>query len=165
MPATYDSIASASSIGGSGSVTFSSIPSSYTDLRLVISAKTALSTQLFMRYNNDGTNVYGNYSLLADGFSWAQYLETGTSYVRLVESSTIGTSISVFETWTIDIMDYASTSKSKPCVVSASQRNAQIMYRVGTYTPFDAINRIDIILNSGAFENGSRVALYGITRA
>lgn len=164
MPSTYDSIASANAIGGSGSVTFSSIPSSYTDLRLVISAKTALSTQLFMRYNNDGTNVYGTYSLLADGFSWAQYFET-SSYVRLVESSTIGTSISVFETWIIDIMDYASSSKSKSCLVSASQRNAQIMYKVGTYTPFDVINRIDIILNSGAFENGSRVALYGITRA
>lgn len=163
MPATYDSIASASSLGGLSTVTLSSIPSSYTDLRLVISARTSSSTTLYIRYNADAGSNYGTYSLLADGSSWSQYSDTATR-LNLTEVSTIGTNISVFETWTVDIMNYAS-SRMKTCLVSASQRNAQIMYKVGTWTDFTSINQIEVGIAAGSFNAGSRVALYGITRA
>lgn len=164
MPATYDSIASANALSGLSTVTFSSISSSYTDLRLVVSALTTSSTTLYMRYNADTGNNYGTYSLLADGFNWSQYLDAGTSRLNLTEVNTIGTNVSVFETWTIDIMNYAD-SRMKPCLISASQRNAQIMYKIGNWTNFTAINQIEVGIAAGAFVAGSRITLYGIKRA
>lgn len=164
MPLTYDSIASASSLGGLSTVSFTSIPSSYTDLRLVVSARTSSATQLYLRFNADATTNYGTFSLLADGFSMAQYIDSGTSRINLTEVNTIGTNVSVFETWTIDVMNYAA-SRQKSCLISASQRNAQIMYKVATWTDFGAINTVEIGVTAGSFNAGSRVALYGILRA
>ena len=59
---TYTPIATTTGTGSSGTITFTSIPSTYTDLRIILNGTETNATlyEFDMRYNNDSGN---NYSL------------------------------------------------------------------------------------------------------
>jgi len=59
MPGSYESIASASGTGSSGTITFSSIPSTYTHLQIRgIGRNSYPSTQVNVRFNSDTGSNY-----------------------------------------------------------------------------------------------------------
>jgi hypothetical protein len=166
----YESIATTVvGSGGTSTVTFSSIPSTYKHLQLRIIARssyTNVQDYLGIAYNSDGGANYANHGLYGDG-STASALglasQTENWIQRMAGDSATA---SVFGAAVIDILDYANTSKYK------TERNlggfdnngsGRIYLASGLWQNTAAINRIDITSGDGAsILQYSSFALYGI---
>ena len=161
---SYESIATATvGAGGAASVTFSSIPSTYTHLQIRVFASdtsTAGSTWGFcsIKFNNLGTN-YG-YRHDIDGTGAATGVSApGATYPM----SYIGNN-GYFAAGVIDILDYTNTNKNKTVrYISGNDQNGGGLISVGSglWMNTVAINQID--LSAGLlFTQYSKFALYGI---
>jgi hypothetical protein len=144
------------------SVSISSIPATYKNLQLVIRLfKPATDNRsLILRFNNDSTGVY------YDTDTTAVYAADATQ-----TSITIGINNdnSVAEGLTIaNIYDYANTTTYKLAESLSLQNNASITTSFnlrqanGFWKSTAAINRIDLLADSGNFTSGT-VFLYGVS--
>ena len=169
----YDSIATFTSSGSTSSITFSSIPSTYTHLQLRIlarSAQAASTDSVYFRINGDSTNNYSRHLLSGNGAS-----ATATSYYpeNVIFAGTIAAASSTansFGAYVVDILDYTNTNKNKVTrSLGGYDANGSgiIDYRSANWNSTTAITSI-VLANytAGAnFANGSHFALYGIKGA
>lgn len=166
MPAgsTYEPIATTTLGSATGTITFSSIPGSYTDLVLVaMRSYSNVGTgaqNTFIRFNNDSTSLYSTTYLLNGGSGRI----TGVSSLY---TSAGGNEIS--DRYSIDIWNfpnYSNTNIFKTCLLNYNFANNHKQIWCGLYRSKSAINRIDIIGDGGAtFATGSTFTLYGILEA
>jgi hypothetical protein len=113
----YDSIATVTvGAGGSSSITFSSIPSTYTHLQIRVLAQNNRASVGFdsinFTFNSVGGTSYANHSLRGDGSSAvsdASFNDASIGAPRAIGTTTGGT----FGAVVIDVLDYANTSKYK----------------------------------------------------
>jgi hypothetical protein len=112
MAITYEPIATTTLSSLTTTVTFSSIPNTYTDLRYIVSyqlGSAATGTDSFVRINGDtgtnysGTQVFGNGSTASSGRS-----TTAAYYMVPVDPNTS------FVSYHLDFMNYANTTTYKP---------------------------------------------------
>lgn len=162
---TYEAIATQTLGSATASVTFSSIPSTYTDLVLVTNVKAVSgTTDLVCRVNGDtGTNyswtaLAGNggtaYSTRESNFSRG-YLE----YVAYIGSALNFNSITSF-------MNYANTTTYKTFLSRGNNASYGAGAVVNTWRSTSAITSILIYLdNSANLDTGSTFSLYGIKSA
>lgn len=163
MPVTYEPISTQTLGSAQASVTFSSIPSTYTDLFLVFQVQNTGSAQrIDLRFNSDsGTNysvtrIYGNGTTASsDRFSSASGIDV--AYV-----GTSGWCIA-----THSIMNYSNTTTYKSLVGRwNSEGNSNYATGVaGLWRSISAITTIDLIPNGVNFASGSKFTLYGIKAA
>lgn len=162
MATTYTPIATQTLTGTSSLVTFSSIPNTYTDLRLVGSFQDS-GEAAYIRLNSNGGTNYSR--TLIYGY---------TSGVFSVNSADIGSipfggaaSGSYFDISTLDIMSYSNTSILKTCLMR--QNSVQGIFVAAHSILFDstsAISQIDIHSTSAnSLKAGSTFTLYGIKAA
>lgn len=164
MALTYDAISTTTVTGSDASITFSSIPGTYTDLMLVIQgAATAGSNQLELRFNSDaGANydrggLYGNNSL-------------ATAAIGLTQGITTQASGSVTNGLTyLTLFGYSQTTLNK-LYLSRTVNVASGVFGggllVGRWNSTAAITSITIYGTSlGTLVVGTMATLYGITRA
>ena len=154
--------------GGSSSISFSSIPSTYKHLQIRWIARNGASanTDSFsMRYNSDSGANYSWHWIYADGATATAY-GTGTQNQINVQCTTGSTPAATYMgAGVIDILDYANISKNK---TSRSLGGADVngggalFYMSGAWYNTSAITNIGIISNSGNFSQYSSFALYGI---
>jgi hypothetical protein len=166
----YDSIAT-TMVGGGGaaSVTFSSIPATYTHLQIRLIARTdSGSTQGFIRltYNNVTSANYTEHGLFGDGSTISANGASG-DVSGIVQRTAGGTSLAnTFGAVVIDVLDYASTNKYKTerslGGVDLNGAGGLGLYSTALYSTTNAITRIDLTPNSGSFVEYSSFALYGI---
>jgi hypothetical protein len=170
----YESIAtSVVGSGGVSSVTFSSIPQTFTHLQIRGIARStrgnAESDPLAYQFNSDTTNTnYGNHNLAGDGASVTSgYI--APSFWSVYYMPTVLTLSNVFGVFVTDILDYKNTNKYK---VTRSLGGAD-WNNTGTErgtvslnsTLWQNTNAITSITVSGAFgglAQYSSIALYGI---
>jgi hypothetical protein len=155
---------------GTSSITFSSIPQTYTHLQIRFMARDNRASNpldtLLMRFNSDtASNYYMHYlngngsTATAGGFS-----STGIEVYRIA-GATAGTSM--FGAGIIDILDYKSTSKNKTSrALSGSDQNGsgEVVLNSGLWfaTPA-AINTVTLTPTNGSlFSESSSFALYGV---
>ncbi len=165
----FESIATATGTGSSGTVTFSSIPSTYTSLQLRILGKTTDSNGLVslqFRFNGDTASNYAYHRLQGDG---ATASASGSASQTLIESVTGmagGFYADVFGAAIFDVHDYASTTKNKTTRMTlGTDRNGGgiIQLHSGLWMQTTAISSITITQNGGAnWATGSVFSLYGI---
>jgi hypothetical protein len=168
--ATYDLIASQTLASTASTITFSSIPSTYTDLRL-----TALSVwpgsgnlSLYLTLNSDTGTNYSWTSLYGNGTSAVSGNTTNDSPMQINLVSTVNSAIPSFAN--IDFFSYAgSTYKTVLSNFSIDKNGSGYALRsVHLWRSTAAINRIDIT-NLAAFSTnfgvGSTFNLYGIKAA
>lgn len=164
----FESIASATGTGSSGTITFSSIPSTYQHLQIraimrnTLSASDASFGQ--MQVNGDTTSanyawheLYANGSTVSASGSASGLPYYGTIVRNLATSGIVGVTI-------IDIHDYASTSKYKTIrVLSGDDRNGSgdIVMWSGLWENTNAITSLDFT-TGGNFTTATQFALYGI---
>lgn len=165
MPAgaTYEPIAT-SSPTGTAAVTFSSIPSTYTDLRLVINARLTTGIALFyMRYNGISTTTYSQTYLTGNGTTATSVRGTAQSEIYLGNASEVST---VPTLMTIDIFSYAgSTNKTALHTVAADKNGSGWVERgVTLWRSTSAINQITIT-HGANLDSGTMFTLYGIKAA
>ena len=170
MPATYDAIATTTLGTAATTITFSSISSAYTDLRLVIANyRTASSTEdLCLRFNSDSSSIYSFGYMEGSGNS----ANTGsfTGYPRAMVSP--GSWTSSLDTYPglviVDIFSYAgSTFKTLLASTSIdSNGGGYTISSVNLWRSTSAINSITILNSAGANIKASTIAtLYGILKA
>ena len=171
---TYVPIANQVLTSATASVAFSSIPSTYTDLVLVISfaeTSSATATNGYLTFNSDTYSSTTNYSatkLQGNGSaaSSARYSSQGAIYW---DDDTTG---SGFTTIRFNIMNYSNTTTYKTVLAREDNAGIATIARVGLWRNTAAINAINLYgsdqAGAGSADNfaaGSTFTLYGILAA
>jgi hypothetical protein len=169
---SYESIATTTvGAGGSSTITFSSIPSTYQHLQLrTITRNTASATDgTWMRFNSDATSGnYVNHDIYGDGASAGAEALT-TSQTGIIDTTLLSNAsyTNIFNISVIDILDYANTNKNKTVRtlsgLDVNGAGGQILFRSGLWMSTSAISSITFVARgSGTFAQYSQIALYGI---
>ena len=164
MPATYEPIATTTLSSAATSITFSSITSVYTDLRIVFSHATALPDNVNFRFNSDSGSNYSNTYIVGDGSAASSTRNTSQTYQEFPYNDTAN-SFSTF-----DIFNYAgSTFKTGLATVSADANGSGWVVRlVALWRSTSAITSITLRCGGGGtlnFPIGTTATLYGILKA
>ena len=166
MPATYEPIATSTLGSAASSITFSSIPGTYTDLRLVLVAFGAGGNAWpGVRFNNDTGTNYSGTILRGQGVSASSAYDPSANKIDLIYDGVAGTTIpALFE---VDIFSYTSSVNKTLLAASSGDRNGagQVARLVGLWRNTAVINRIDLIANNWNFGANTTATLYGILKA
>ncbi len=171
---SYESIATVTvGSGGSATITFSSIPSTYTHLQIrgiARDARAANEDSISIRYNNDSGNNYMGYHEIYGNGSTAAAFAGNTSTDKMLADRIAGNNAtaSVFGAIIFDILDYANTNKYKTQrFLAGVDRNGAgaIVFGSGLWMSTSAINEINLAGANGNFSQYTQFALYGIKGA
>jgi hypothetical protein len=168
----YESIATAYGSGGS-TITFSSIPSTYTHLQLRCFGRStfaATASNVQMQLNSDTSSAnYAFHSLNGNGTAaGAEGYSSGTlgSITPITRVAGANATSGIFGTSIVDILDYTNTNKYKTVRVltGADLNGSGLVYLVsGLWLNTSAISTITLTLqDSSNFASGSVFELYGI---
>ena len=168
MP-TYTKIASNTvGAGGTASVTFSSIPSTYTDLVLRASPRsTAVEDTFGIRFNSDSGSNYPFRGLEGNGATARSFSGTNT-LVGLGRMSQSNFTASTFGNNEFYIPNYTSSNYKSVSIDAVNENNATTAITelaAGLWNSTAAINTILILPSSGSFAQYSTFTLYGISNA
>jgi len=164
MPNTFELIASSTvGSGGAASIDFTSIPSTFTDLCLKVSARDGDSNWVLnMKFNNsDGSTRY----LQGNGSA----AESGTQGdMRFIVNSN-GSTANTFGNAEIYIPNYAGSTNKSFSIDAVSEANATTAFMrliAGLWSNTAAINRITLSnIASGNIPQYSTAYLYGVKNA
>ena len=167
MP-TFTQIGSAQVVGGGGAATivFSSIPATFTDLVIKLSARTTFATNGDLGYMqfNSTTTGYSVKRLAGDGSS--AFSSGGTEiYFRNAGASDTA---STFGNVDIYIPNYAGSTQKSVSTDSVNENNATLSYQqlsAGLSTLTAAITQVTLYPNNGVWAQYSTAYLYGVSNA
>lgn len=153
--------------GGAASVTFSSIPQTFTDLKLVVSARSSASgNYASIRVSFNGTAYTSNFSakgLYGNGSSAASENWTQSDFLWATGSSATA---STFASNEIYIPNYTSSNNKSMSVDMVTENNATtaLAYLLaGLWSNSAAITSITLTSASGTLAEFSEFTLYGIS--
>ena len=173
MPAgnTYVAIATQTLGSAAATVTFSSIPGTYTDLVLVVNAQQSADAPIYVRVNNSSASIYSTTSLRGDGTSATstRFSATGSGIDGegiWVQSEALPESSS-FGIITYNFINYANTTTFKTALVRYNNASAFVGTNVSLIQTTSAITSILLRHGGGGanFAIGSTFSLYGIASA
>jgi hypothetical protein len=163
----YESIATVVvGAGGSSSVSFSSIPSTFTHLQIRGWASSPSTPRIYLRYNSDSGSNY-TYHFLDGNGSTAQ-ASAGANQVEnwLFVNGFIAANTPA--PFIVDILDYKDTNKFKTIrAIHGNENNSSgyIGLASGLWRSTSAISSIELRTSSSTFSQYSHFALYGIKSA
>lgn len=162
MPATYEPIATTTLGSAAASITFSSITSAYTDLRLITVGTSAANGLLRMQFNGDTGANYSRTYMFGTGSSALSGRQTSLESIR---GDTLQTSIPILQSF--DIFSYAGSTYKTVLMDLCRDLNGsgQISRMVGLWRSTSAITSIVLSLTTGNYEAGTTATLYGIKAA
>lgn len=158
MPVTYTPIATNTLASATSSVTFSSIPSTYTDLILIINGSNTIAGGNYIQFNGDTATNYSVTFIYGDGTTAASSRSSSTNQPYAFYFNTVqGTAI-------LNIMNYANTTTYKT-TLSRSNSGDFTSARVTLWRSTAAITSILITNSAYQYSAGSTFTLYGIKAA
>jgi len=168
MAGTYKLIGSVTvGAGGAADITFTSIPSTYTDLCLLYSTRSsATATQCgeFLRLNSDTGSNYKYLFLRGSGSAVASGSGTlSSTYVGQIPAANV--TASTFGNTTIYFPNYTTSNQKSISVDAVGENNATEAYALLTadlWTGTSAISTIKIYPDAGSYVQYSTAYLYGI---
>lgn len=175
---SYESIATVTLSSAQSSISFTSIPQTYTHLQIRGIGRTSRTNysvdQFFMRLNGSTSNDYASHVLGCDGNSVFAY--TGSFPDNKIHTGQIATnraSSGIFGTVIIDILDYTNTNKNTTTrALAGVEPNANdgltygaVNFASGLYNLTTAISSITLFGEIGTLQTYSSFALYGIKGA
>jgi hypothetical protein len=164
MAKTYEPIATYTIPSATTSYTFSSIPSTYTDIVAILSGTISASAPATsLRFNGDTATNYSYTYLTGDGTSASSSRASSQTSMGLTYNGAISSSPN---TNIIHIQNYTNTTTFKTVLSRASQAQYGTDAIVGLWrkTP-EAITSITFITGGTGFAAGSTFTLYGIKAA
>jgi len=157
------------------SITFSSIPQTYTDLKILVSARDDRSgqpnTDLSLQVGYNGTintgSIYSTKQLYGNG-STAGSQSSATTYAYLGMSNGPTSTANTFGNTEIYIPNYTSANYKSISTDGVSENNATTAYAVFNASLASTTNaitdiKISAVYGSGNFISGSTFYLYGIS--
>ena len=165
---SYESIATVTvGAGGSSTVSFSSIPSTYKHLQIrALSRATAGGIgAFFIQFNSDTGSNYADHRIEGNGAS--AYADRNTSATRALSGLQAGstTGANIFGGTVVDVLDYQNTSKYKTIRALGGIDNngsGNIAFGSGLWMSTSSVTGITLIPENTAFAQYSSFALYGI---
>lgn len=162
MAATYESISSQTLASNQSTLTFTSIPQTYTDLVIVASGESTSGGSMRMRFNSDTGANYNTAYMYGTGSSNTGG-RTGTSsdgiFMMRTTTNLMGGGIT-------HINNYSNTTTYKTGLSANFAFGPIIWLANGIWLSTAAITRIDITDESGGqFKTGFTISLYGIKAA
>jgi hypothetical protein len=163
MATTYEKIQSSTVTIAATSIDFTSIPSTYTDLRIVFTGNYTLASRLGLGFNSDSGTNYSYSRITGNGTAAASARGTSAAYILAGL-----TDISYLHTNNIDIFSYAG-STYKTCLINVSADNngsGWELNEVALWRSTSAITSVNIKTYDGTtIAAGSTATLYGIKAA
>jgi hypothetical protein len=172
-PNSYESISTVTvGSGGSSSVTFSSIPSTYTHLQVrgIARSNRSSATQDWYELTFNSTSTgYSAHDLSGDGSTVNPYAITNATYIELSKCATSTSGTNVFSAIVIDVLDYGNANKYKTVrSLGGLDMNGSgtIAIDSGNWRDTSAISTLTIDAGNGTgFLQYTQFALYGIKGA
>lgn len=174
MPITYQAINTVTvGSGGAASISFSSIPSTYTDLHLLVSARNEGNAGgFFLRFNSDSGNNYSYLRITSDALGQATF-DSNLNVAQIFNNQDPSTfTADSFSNNSIYIHNYARTTYAKSMdidgVVSINAGNygsnfGGIMMNAAYWDNTSAITTITLTTETGTdFAQYTKATLYGI---
>ena len=165
MPATYEPIATTTLGSNAATITLSSIPATYTDLRLIFVGGNNDTPWMELKFNNT-TSTYSDTEMYGTGASAVSARQTGAATMRIAYPLNSSTIPSIVQ---LDVFQYTNTSYHKTVLSRASNDisgSGNVWLSAGMWSNTSAINRIDLIAPGGGFfYSGATATLYGIKAA
>lgn len=168
---SYELISTTTLSGYAGSVTFSSIPSTYKHLELRMSARNTTGNDfktIGLRFNGDtGGNSYSGHRLYSNPTISANSYAGGLSYMPLQIAGNSQGNGSIYGGNIIQILDYANTNKNTTAKTFSwstyGNGSSYVSLYSGGWANNSAVNSITILdTSSDSFFANSRFSLYGI---
>ena len=163
MPAgnTYEPIATQTLASATATVTFSSIPSTYTDLVLVVaSVSTSGANNCRYYYNSDNSSgLYSRTTLSGNGSTASSSRATGSNYnFAAYATTTQGVNV-------INVFNYANTNVFKTSLIRGGVADDSTLTRVNLWRNTNAISSITVDTDGSTWVAGTVFSLYGIAAA
>ena len=166
---------SSQTLGGTtASVTFSSIPSTYNDLKLVCSARgdtAAYPVAINLKLNSDTATNYSYTNLLGNSSAVSSTRASSQTVDAISNMEGSSATASTFGSWELYFPNYTSTG-SKPFfgidvieTNDATAAHAEIQANAHLYRGASAISSIVLTPASGNFVANSTFYLYGISNS
>lgn len=173
LPSTYTLISSNVLSSSAASVTFSAIPSTYTDLVLRISARStrAANSNNFTININGATTNYSYTDLYQSGTTAASSRDTiagGNTYLYGGTLGAANLTANTFNSIEIYIPSYLASQNKPMSIMNAMENNSTTVYEqhalAGLYSSTTAISSLALKSGDGSFnfDTGSSFYLYGI---
>jgi hypothetical protein len=165
VPAAFESIASATGTGSSGTITFSSIPSTYKSLQIRCNfIPSVAGTIMQLRVNGDTGLNYSRHFIATQGANGLITAQTSQGGFNI--GPTNGTDTTQPNLAIIDIHNYQAVGPSKTIRflsgVARAQASNSITIGGGMWNSSAAITSVTLVLSSGNFSTNSTMSLYGI---
>lgn len=161
MPtATYTPLATVTLSSTDSEILFSSIPSTYKDLVIVLDGSPGSNSLVWSRINADTGTNYG-YVVMAGASSI--YSSAGTYNVAYLSDATVSANSRIMIQFSI--FDYSATDKHKSILVRS---NSDFSGGTGVYASAqrwastNAITSVSLVTNTGSWSVGTTASLYGI---
>ena len=174
MP-TYTQIGSAVTVGAGGAATisFTSIPSTYTDLIVKYSARDntsggGVSNNLYLQFNSSGGTAYSGRLLYGNGASALSASDSSNAQTIFQYITSLGATSNTFANGEIYIPNYAGSSQKSTSSDSVTETNATgaiTGLAAGLWANTAAITSITLTPASGTFVQHSTAYLYGVSNA
>lgn len=166
MASTYTPIATQTLGSAAASVTFSSIPSTYTDLVLILNGYNATvdNASPRIRFNSDAGANYSETSLYGDGTSAGSTRGSNDNQLYAGYQRGWSTTSTNRATNIVQILNYSNSTTKKTMLSRANVGNSIVESIVGLWSSTAAISQIDVFA-AGTFAAGSTFSLYGIKAA
>lgn len=161
----YELISTAYGTGSSGTITFSSIPSTYKHLQIRYTAKNSTTgTTILLTANSDSATNYARHFMRGTGSVIQSAASSSVTSITLNNAMASSTTANAFGSGYIDVLDYASTSKNKTIkTLHGDSSDVTFIYSAsGLWLNTAAISTISLTANTGNFTTTSRFSLYGI---
>lgn len=161
MPKTYEPISTQTLGTATSTITFSSIPATYTDL-ILITIGFAGADYYNVQFNSDSGTNYSRTLLFTSGASAESARNSNIAQVY----GTTGTSSTNLGTSIHHINNYSNTTTNKTVIRRGGLDNTvSPQLEAGLWRSTAAINTITLTAGSGNFGIGSTFTLYGIKAA
>jgi hypothetical protein len=160
---TYTPIATTTLGSSASSYTFTSIPTTYTDLILIINGGTTTSNQFRLNLGNGSIDTGSNYNQ-SQIYGYSSTVgaggETNATNPYLCAASTTNS------THILEFLNYSNTTTYKNWLQKGGDLGSgQYDTSAGCWRSTSAINTIQINTNAGSISSGTTFTLYGISAA
>jgi hypothetical protein len=169
MPAgsTYTPIATTTLGSPSTTITFSSIPQTYTDIVIVASIRRNFpggsgNRDALMRFNSDSNSNYSKTTIFGNGSSAGSFRHSNFTSLGLIKcvDANFPNGVSV-----VSIQNYSNLTTYKTTLSRSGDMSDGTSASAGLWRSTTAINQIQIFETVDGFAVGDSVTLYGIAAA
>ena len=166
----YESIATATGTGSSGTLTFSGIPNTYKHLQIrgILRSDSGSQNGVVMRFNSDSGSNYAKHYLSGSGSAAGAGASASATSAGLGYFPGSGDLASVYGALVLDVLDYTSTNKNKTTrTLFGYDVNGGVNGIVGLFSSLwfatpAAITDITITAGAGNWTTATTLALYGV---